>query len=134
MFRRVFLAAMLTLGLVSFASAATKADAFAKELKLKGPQKAEVETLFDEAQKQSAAIMQQVNAMRTNLLNLNVAGQDTAAAVKNLAALDAQLLGIEADTLTKVLAKADPKQRSKAPKLFDMMSGMFQAGDWRKVN
>jgi hypothetical protein len=51
-------------------------------------------------------------------------------ALKNITDLFAQVVGIEADAIAKVMAKLDNKQKEKAAKLFDM-SGLFLSGNWK---
>jgi Spy/CpxP family protein refolding chaperone len=164
MIRRVFIAAVLTALLASLAYAQRggggggrgggggqegggggagfgrgpqieKSEAITKELKLTPDQKTALEAIMDEAQKQTAPVLAQITEQRNALLKLSVAGTDTGDVTRKLAELNAQTLAIEVDAFGKALAKLDDKQKSKAPKLFDMMAGMFGVpGGWRKSN
>jgi predicted negative regulator of RcsB-dependent stress response len=62
-----------------------------------------------------------------------VQGRDTDEVTKQLAALNAQMLGLETGAFTQALAKLDDKQKKNAPKMFEYMAGMFLAqGGWRR--
>jgi hypothetical protein len=66
------------------------------------------------------------------MLGMASESRNTDEPTKQLAALNAKMLGVEADAFTKAVALLDAKQKAKAPKLFDMMADMFLAGDWHK--
>ena len=161
MIRRVFIAAALTALLASLASAqrgggggggggggqmgggatfgrapqVPKPELLATEFKLTPDQKTAFEAIMDEAQKQAGSLATQITGQRNAVLQAAVGGKDTADATKKLAELNVQALAIEVDAFGKALAKLDEKQKKNAPKLFDMMAGMFVApGGWRKSN
>ena len=114
--------------------AVDKSETIAKELKLTPAQQTQFESIMDDAQKQTTPLLQQVADAKKALLDVNVAGKDTAELVKKLAGLNAQVLGIEVDAYSKAAAKLDDKQKSKAPKLFEMMAGIFTTANWRRTN
>jgi Spy/CpxP family protein refolding chaperone len=163
MIRRIFIAAVLTALLASLASAqrggggggrgggggqeggggagfgrgpqVPKPELLATEFKLTPDQKTAFEAIMDEAQKQTGPLATQINGQRNALLQAAVGGKDTGDATKKLAELNVQALAIEVDAFGKALAKLDDKQKKNAPKLFEMMAGMFVApGGWRKSN
>jgi hypothetical protein len=112
-----------------------KSDAIAKELKLTKEQKTDVDGIFDTAQKEITPLVPQIRTGRVAITDVDLKGGPSDDAVKNLAALDAQILKIELDAIAKVVAKLDDKQKPKAAKLFDMVDGMFQTpGGWRRSN
>jgi len=114
---------------------ANKPEIFATEFKLRPDQKTAIEAIMDGAQKQADPILPQLAAQKKAMLEAAAGGQSTDEATKQLAALDAQMLGVEVDAFTQALAKFDDKQKKNAPKLFEMMSGMFTApGGWRRSN
>ena len=163
MIRRIFIAAVLTALLASLAYAqrgggggggmgggggqmgggggfgrgqqVDKSEILASEFKLNPEQKTAIEAIMDDAQKQASLLLPKIVAEKKDLLEVAAEGQDTNDLTKQLAALNAQMLNIEADAFTKALAKLDAKQKSKAPKLFELMAGMFTAqGGWHKSN
>ncbi len=108
-----------------------KAEVIAKELKIENKM-ADIEGIFNAAQKQYTAVLNPtLNNAIQQMLNANLKGADVTALSKQAATLEAQLTTIEADALSKVLALADAKQKTKATKIFSMMSGMFDKGDWK---
>jgi hypothetical protein len=108
-----------------------KAELIAKELKLE-TKVADIESILNDAQKQYSAILNpSLNTAVQQMLNANLKGADASAMTKQVAGLEAQLTAIEADALSKVLALADAKQKTKATKIFTLMSGMFEKGDWK---
>jgi hypothetical protein len=108
-----------------------KAEVIAKELKIENKM-ADIEGIFNAAQKQYNAVLNpSLNNAIQQMLNADLKGADASAMSKQTAALEAQLTNIEADALSKVLALADAKQKTKATKIFSMMSGMFEKGDWK---
>lgn len=112
-------------------AAVNKAEQVAKELKIEAKMK-DVEEIFNEAQRQYNAIMNPgAGQVRTQLLNAIANGADTSALAKQTAGLESQFAAVEADALAKVLALADAKQKTKAVKVFDIMNGMFNRGDWK---
>ncbi len=115
----------------AFGRIPTRYESIQKELKLTDAQKPQVEAVFDAAQKQYAAAAQPIAAIRTTILNASVKGENTAETVAKLAEAHTPLVRIEADTLTKLLAVLDEKQKAKAPKLFDLMFTILQNMDWR---
>ena len=106
---------------------ATKADDIAKELKLKKEQKPELEAILNEAGKKVLPLSQQIDAARVELVQLSLSGKPADDVVKKLAALDAQMLAVEADALSQIVAKLDDKQKQKVPKAYGIMAGMFKA-------
>jgi Spy/CpxP family protein refolding chaperone len=112
-----------------------KSDAIAKELKLTKEQKADVDGIFDAAQKEVAPLLPQIRTGRVAITQADVEGKPPDDAVKALAALNAQVLKIEFDAIAKVVAKLDDKQKPKSAKLFELVDGMFQTpGGWRRSN
>ncbi len=109
------------------AARTSKADDIAKELKLNKDQKAELETILNEARTQAMPLLKQVEAGRVAIVQAHIQKQAPDEAVKNLAAADAQMVALEASVLAKIVAKLDDKQKAKAPKAFELMSGIFQA-------
>ncbi len=120
--------------LVAGAVRVTKAEAITKELKLTAEQGTAVEAILDAAQKQSTAVMDQYHEIQQNLVNAVLGGKDTAELEKALAASQTQVTGIEVDALGKIVGKLDDKQKPKAPKLLEMISGIFRDGNWRRSN
>jgi Spy/CpxP family protein refolding chaperone len=111
-----------------------KLEALTKELKLNGEQKTQLEAIFDEVQKQSIPLLQQSRDERQNILNLTLNGKSVDDSVNKLAAYNAQVMSLSVGAFNKALAKLDEKQKSKAPKLFEMVFGMFSGGNWRRSN
>lgn len=112
-----------------------KSEVIASDLKLSPEQRTAVDAIMDGAQKQADQIVPKIVGQKQEILELSVEGKDTVEPTKELAALNAQMLGIEVDAFTQTLAKLDAKQKSKAPKLFDDMAGMFTAqGGWHRSN
>ncbi len=109
------------------AAPASKADEIAKELKLNKDQKAELETILNEARTQAQPLVKQIDDARVLIVQAYVAKQPSDEAVKKLAAVHAQMVAVEAGALAKILAKLPDKQKAKAPKAFELMAGMFQA-------
>ena len=108
-----------------------KAEQIAKELKIE-KKTADVENIFNEAQKQYTAVLNpSLNNVIQQMLNADLKGADASAMSKQAAGMEAQLTAIEADALAKVLALAEAKQKTKAVKIFGMMSGIFDKGDWK---
>jgi len=109
-----------------------KSDTIAKELKLTKEQTTDVDAIFDAAQKEIAPLASPIRDSRVALTTASVGGTPTDDEVKKLAALNAQILKIELDAITKVVAKLDDKQKPKAAKLFELVDGMFETqGGWR---
>jgi len=109
-----------------------KSDVIAKELKLTKEQTTDVDSIFDAAQKEIAPLAAPMRDSRVALTAANVDAKPTDDEVKKLAALNAQILKIELDAITKVVAKLDDKQKPKAAKLFELVDGMFETqGGWR---
>ena len=109
-----------------------KSQAIANEFKLTPEQKTAMDAIMDQAQTQADPIIPQIVSDKKQLLELAAEGKDTGDLTKELASLNAKMLGVEADAFTKAVALLDAKQKAKAPKLFDMMADMFLAGDWHK--
>ena len=161
MIRRVFIAAALAVLLAGLASAQRgggggggrgggggmgggggfgrgpqldKLQLLTDEFKLTADQKTQLTEIFDDAQKQTAAVVPQAKAAQDALLNLSLRGQDTAAAVQQLAVIRGQIMNISLDAYYKALAKLDDKQKAKASKLYPMLYNMYEAGNWRRTN
>ena len=112
-----------------------KVEVLASDLKLSADQKTAVSAIMDGAQKQADVILPKIVASKQEILELSVEGKDTAEQTKELASLNAQMLGVEVDAFTQTVAKLDAKQKSKAPKLFDDLAGMFTVqGGWHRSN
>lgn len=110
-------------------------ELLANEFKFTPDQKTAIGGILDAAQAQANPILPQIVDQKKAMLELAAEGKDPGEVTKQLAALDAQMLSIEASAFTQTLAKLDDKQKSKAPKLFDVMAGMFTAqGGWHKSN
>jgi Spy/CpxP family protein refolding chaperone len=158
MIRRVFIAAVLTALIASVGYAqrgggggemggggmgrgggrgpqVDKAEVIADDLKLSPEQKTAMIAIMDSAQKQADQVLTKIVANKQQILELSVEGKDTAEATKQLGMLNAAMLGVEVDAFTQTLAKLDAKQKSKGPKLFEDMTGMFTAqGGWHRSN
>jgi Spy/CpxP family protein refolding chaperone len=152
MIRGVFIAAVLTVLLASLAYAqgggggqmgrgggfgrgqqVDKLELLAGEFKLNPEQKTAIASIMDAAQSQADPLVPRIASQEKGLLELAVEGKDTNDLTKQLAALNAQMANIEADAFAKALGKLDAKQELKAPKLFELMDGMFtEPGGWRK--
>jgi Spy/CpxP family protein refolding chaperone len=114
---------------------ADKSAVFTELLKLSPDQKTAIEAIMDDAQKQADSILPQIVTAKRTMLDLSVQGREADEATKQLAALNAQMLSVEAGAFGQALAKLDDKQKKNAPKMFDLMGGMFTApGGWRKSN
>lgn len=111
-----------------------KSETFKKELKLSDEQKTVVESILDESQKQALPLIKQWDLARNALLQVDLASKPADEAVKNLAAIQAQVLSLEVKACSDILAKLEEKQKSKAPKLFELMDGIFLRGNWRRTN
>jgi Spy/CpxP family protein refolding chaperone len=112
-----------------------KSEVFVELLKLTPEQKTEIDAIMDGAQKQANPIVSQINGARQKLLDLSMQGKDTDEATRQLAALNAQMLGTEVDAFNQALAKLDAKQKSKGPQFFGLMAGMFAVqGGWHRSN
>ena len=109
-----------------------KSQAIANEFKLTPEQKTAMDAIMDQAQTQANPFLPQIVAARKAILGMASESRNTDEPTKQLAALNAKMLGVEADAFTKAVALLDAKQKAKAPKLFDMMADMFLAGDWHK--
>jgi Spy/CpxP family protein refolding chaperone len=110
-----------------------KSAALTKEFKLTPDQKAALEAIMDDAQKQITPILKQIVTQKDELLNLCMDGKDTGAVTMKLAELNAQALTIEVAAFGSLIAKLDDKQKSKGLKLFDAIAGMYGApGGWRR--
>jgi Spy/CpxP family protein refolding chaperone len=119
-----------------FPSARTdKSETIAKALKLTKEQKADVDGIFDAAQKEIAPLAAPIRDSRVAITAADVGGTSPDDAVKKLAAINAQILKIELDAIAKVVAKLDDKQKPRSAKLFELVDGMFQTqGGWRTSN
>jgi Spy/CpxP family protein refolding chaperone len=112
-----------------------KSETIAKELKLTKEQKADVDGIFDAAQKEIAPLAAPIRDSRVEITQAAVGGTSPDDAVKKLAAVNAQILKIELDAIAKVVAKLDDKQKPKSAKLFELVDGMFQTqAGWRASN
>ena len=112
-----------------------KAETIANDLKLTAEQKTAMVAIMDGAQKQIEPILAKIVAEKHQILEVSVEGKDSGEETKQLAELNAQVLGFEVDAFTQTLAKLDAKQKSKSPKLFEDMQGMFNAqGGWHRSN
>jgi Spy/CpxP family protein refolding chaperone len=144
MLRKCLIAAALSAALAFVASAQRgggggfggggfqdKSETIAKELKLSKEQKAEVDAILDEAQKQTTPLVAKIREGRANFIDSTMGDKPVEPALKNITELYAQAVGIEVDAIAKVMAKLDGKQKEKAAKVFDM-SGMFLSGSWRR--
>jgi hypothetical protein len=105
-------------------------EVLAKELKLTDQQKPEVFAILDEGQKQTSALLTKIRDGRTAFIDSTMGSKPVEPALKNITDLFAQVIGIEADAIAKVMAKLDNKQKEKAAKVFDM-SGLFLSGNWK---
>ena len=112
-----------------------KSEVLATEFKFTPAETVAVNAIMDDAQKQADPIVQQIGSRKKELLDTLADGKDASDLMKQLASLNAQMLNVEVDAFTKTLAKLDAKQKSKAPKLFELMAGMFTAqGGWHRSN
>jgi Spy/CpxP family protein refolding chaperone len=110
-----------------------KSEAIANEFKLTPEQKTAVDAIMDQAQTQANPLLPQIVAARKALLGMASEGRNTDEPTKQLASLNAKMLGVEADAFTKAVAVLDAKQKAKAQRLFEMMADMFLAqGGWHK--
>jgi Spy/CpxP family protein refolding chaperone len=106
----------------------------AAEFKLTPDQKTQIESLFDDAQKQTAPLVQQAMAEQNNMLNALTKGQDSAAAVQKLTAIRVQIKMLEVDAMGKAMATFDDKQKQKAARFYDLVAGTFASRNWRWAN
>jgi Spy/CpxP family protein refolding chaperone len=106
----------------------------ATEFKFTPDQKAQIEAIFDDAQKQTGPLVQQATAEQNNVLNALVKGQDSAAAVQRLAAIRVQIKTIELEAMGKAMVKFDDKQKKTADRFYDLVVGIFASRDWRWMN
>lgn len=111
-----------------------KLEALTKEFKLNDEQQTQLQAIFDGIQKQTTAFLEKARDERQNILNLTLNGKSVNDAVTQLGADNAQAMSLSVDAFNQALAKLDAKQKSKAPKLFEMIYGMFSTGNWRKSN
>ncbi len=107
-----------------------KLESMTKELKLTDAQKADVIAIMDAGQKQSSDLLKKLGDLRQQIMNQNLKGEDPAASIKLLADISTQIGTMEVDAFTKIVAKLDDKQKSKAPKLFEMINNGFTSGNW----
>ncbi len=116
---------------MGMANRVNKAEQVAKELKIE-KQMGDVENIFNDAQKKySALLTSPAGQALQQMLNAELKGADTSALTKQVTDLESQLVGIEAEALAKVMTLADAKQKNKAAKVFGLMAGMFDKGDWK---
>jgi Spy/CpxP family protein refolding chaperone len=141
MLRRLSLAIALSAALAVVASAQPgrgfpgaidNSEGIARELKLSDAQKAEVNAILDQAQKQTLPLVAKIREGRTAFIDSTMGDKPVDATLQNITDVYAQVIGIEADAMAKVMAKLDDKQKQKAAKVFTM-SGLFLSGDWRKA-
>ncbi len=116
------------------ALAVDRLAAISQALNLTAPEQATLQGIFDEAQKQASLLVQQAIGVQDSLLDAARAGRDTAASVQKLASIRAQIKMVEADAFKQALSRLDESKRKKAPKLYELMNGMFLSTNWRNVN
>ncbi|HEY1339995.1 MAG TPA: Spy/CpxP family protein refolding chaperone [Bryobacteraceae bacterium] len=113
-----------------------KYETFFDKLKLSKDQKTEVTTLFEAAQEEAAPIRDQIQKGR-QVIAQALLGKKSADEIDKYmqayAQLNAQMTGIEAKTFSKVYAMLKPNQQKNAPQAFELLTGIFQAGNWRMV-
>jgi hypothetical protein len=113
----------------------TPFDIFADRLKLNKDQKAEAQTVLDDALKEFAPLRQQLIQGRAAIANAIIGGasaDDLKKIMGTYASVVAQVTGIETKTFAKVCATLKPNQKAKAAQAFELMAGIFNvpAGGW----
>ncbi len=109
-----------------------KLEAITKELKLTDAQKTDVLAIMDDGQKQTVEIRKKRDPLRQQMINQNLRGEDTAESIKQIAVLNAQIKAIEVDAFGKIMAKLDDKQKSKGPKLLELIENSLASNqNWR---
>jgi hypothetical protein len=106
------------------------------KLKLSKDQKEEVSTIFDAAQTEAAPVRDQINKGRQVIAQalLGKKGdEEVGKYVQMYAQVSAQMTAIEAKTFSKVYTMLKPNQQKNAPQAFELMAGIFTAGNWRMV-
>ncbi len=105
----------------------SKSEEIAKELKFNKDQKAELEAILNEARAQAQPLAAQINDGRVAIVQANVGNQPPDEAIKKMAAINTQMLAIEASTFAKIMAKVEPKQKSKAPRAFELLTEYLES-------
>jgi hypothetical protein len=113
-------------------SAVDRLATLTQELDLTAPEQAALQGVFDEAQKQAAALVQKATDEQQAMLEAIMSGQDTAGSVQKLAAIRVQMKMVEVDAFKQALSKLDDNQKKKASRLYEWMNGMFLTNNWRR--
>jgi hypothetical protein len=116
------------------AQAADKLATLTQELKLTAPEQTALQGVFDDAQKQTAPLLQQATDEQQAMLRAAMNGQDTAGSVQKLAGFRAQMKMVEVEAFKQALSKLDDSQKKKASKLYELMNGIFMVKDWRRAS
>lgn len=90
-----------------------------------------VQQLFADAAKEAAPVAQEMLELRQKLVNVELAGSDTAPILEAYAAAAARMTGLETRVFQQVYALLKPAQQSRAPEAFAMMAGFFQSAPGR---
>ncbi len=105
-----------------------KLEAITNELKLTEAQQTDVAAILNDGAKQSNELLSKLAPIRSQVVNAAIKDADIAAQMKQITELTAQVTAVEVDTFTKIVAKLDDKQKSKAPKLFELMNHIYIQG------
>jgi hypothetical protein len=106
----------------------TPFDIFADRLKLNKDQKAEAQTVFVDALKESAPLRQQLMQAKLEMAKAMLSGasaDDLKKTTDAYTSLAAQVTGVEAKAFAKVCATLKPNQQGKAASAFELMARMF---------
>jgi hypothetical protein len=102
-------------------------------LKLNKDQKKLVKTILDDGQKEAAPLRDEAMKSRQAIGEAVSAGKSQAEIdqlVKNQAAIDSQMAGIEMRAFVKIYQGLDKDQQPKAQVVFQMMNGIFKNKNW----
>ena len=98
------------------------------KLKLNKDQREEATKILAAANEQAAPTRELLNKGRTVIAN-HITGKGSEDDLKKImaeyTAIDATMVGIEADAFAKICALLKPNQRAKAAPAFELMAGMF---------
>jgi Spy/CpxP family protein refolding chaperone len=107
-------------------------DQFTQILKLDKDGKKQVKSIMDDAQKEAAPVKDQMEKGRLAVAQAVAGGkqEEIDGSVKNYAAAETQMAGIEMNAFAKIYKLLDKDQQQKAPQVYAMMPGIFKGKSW----
>jgi len=119
------LAALIAAAPVQQVVMPTQAQQLASQLRIGGEQGQTVQEVLVTSNEEAAPIVQEMQAIRQELVNLSLQGADKTDALARYAEAATRMAAIEARAFGEIFDALNENQESRAPAAFHIMGGIF---------